>query len=126
MIRMIDLVTREVPCDQCTVCCQSWDLVRLDPNLGDDVMSYDVEMHWPTGRFMLKHRENGDCWYLDPNVGCMIHHRRPAKCRTMDCRNVLKVPKKKLLKLLSKAKIEALTKAAEALEARDVNKPRRG
>jgi hypothetical protein len=34
---------------------------------------------------MLKHKDNGDCFYLDKN-GCTIHDRAPSVCRQFDCR----------------------------------------
>jgi hypothetical protein len=37
---------------------------------------------------MIAHRPNGDCVYLDPNVGCTIHAIKPTMCREMDCRTV--------------------------------------
>ena len=84
----------EVPCDGCTLCCQK-DAVRLLPQ--DDLGLYMKENHplFP-GQYMLAHKENGDCLYLDREKGCTIHPFRPTLCRDMDCRNIYKslTPKK--------------------------------
>jgi len=37
---------------------------------------------------ILKHKENGECFYLGKD-GCTIHHWKPQKCREMDCRALL-------------------------------------
>lgn len=38
--------------------------------------------------WMLKHKPNGDCVYLDEN-GCSIHDHAPWVCRMFDCRRWL-------------------------------------
>jgi len=69
------------------------ELILLHPEDGDDPSAFDtVEMTMPnlaTGRIekrhTLKHKPNGDCVYLGES-GCTIYDRRPAICRSFDCR----------------------------------------
>lgn len=81
---------KKVPCNGCTVCCQK-DLIFLRPQLGDDPNKYDCE--FVAGRYLLKHKKNGDCIYLDRNKGCTIHGRAPFVCRNLDCRYIFDLPK---------------------------------
>jgi len=83
----------DVPCDGCTLCCQNSDLIIITDH--DDITSYDVQFA-PGRGFALKHTANGDCVYLDRELGCTIHDRRPMRCREMDCRNLAKIPKRTL------------------------------
>lgn len=77
------IIAGNVPCAGCTRCCQG-DAVRLLPH--EDISNYFTEMHpYVPGAYMLAHKANGDCWYLDEK-GCSIHSRRPQQCREMDCR----------------------------------------
>ena len=77
--------TAHIPCNGRTTCCYR-DAVRLLP--GDDESSYKTEPHpYSPGMRMLAHQKNGMCYYASNN-GCTIHHRRPAQCREMDCRNI--------------------------------------
>jgi Fe-S-cluster containining protein len=75
-----------VPCNGCVACCKSQRII-LDPT--EDRQAYVVE---PTRKgndgpteFMLAHKPNGDCWYLE-GEGCSIHDRAPKACREFDCR----------------------------------------
>jgi hypothetical protein len=65
-------------------------LVFLNPELGDDVASYDAQptINPVTGArgLALKHKPGGGCIYLAEGVGCTIHGRAPALCRQFDCR----------------------------------------
>lgn len=72
-----------VPCGTCNLCCRGEVLV-LHPECGDRISDYQA-MRW-NGRWILQHKENGDCIYLDREKGCTIHNRRPAICREFDCR----------------------------------------
>ena len=86
----------DVPCNGCTLCCHG-DAVRLLPG---DGLDYQVEPnpHFP-GQFMLAHKPNGDCIYLEA-AGCSIHARRPKMCREMDCRLVAQVyTKRRIMKV---------------------------
>lgn len=73
----------EVQCAGCTRCCHG-DAIRLLPN--DDTDSYLTEPHpYFADEFMLAHKKNGDCIYLE-KYGCSIHSHKPQQCREMDCR----------------------------------------
>ena len=84
----------DVPCNGCTLCCQS-DMVRLLP--GDDPALYKTEPQpFAPGQLMLAHkRHNGDCVYLDREKGCTIHSWAPQQCKRMDCRNIARAFTKK-------------------------------
>ena len=74
-----------VPCEGCVLCCRG-DAIRLLPE--DDISQYEIVPHVHyLDEWMLDHKKNGDCIYLDEN-GCSIHPRRPLMCREMDCRNL--------------------------------------
>jgi len=76
---------RLLNCGSCVVCCQK-DLIYLHPECGDNPNNYLTDFH--DGRFTLKHKDNGDCIYLDK--GCTIHGSQPTICKEMDCRKVYK------------------------------------
>lgn len=77
----------DVPCNGCTRCCHG-DAVRLLPT--EDLTQYETEPHpFFKGDYMLAHKQNGDCVYLESS-GCSIHDRRPQMCRDMDCRGIAK------------------------------------
>jgi len=79
----------ELLCNGCVVCCQK-DAVIIHPEKGDDIKDYRVEFF--RGRFMLAHKKNGDCIYLDRLEGCTIYDRRPYVCGNLDCRVWLTLP----------------------------------
>jgi Fe-S-cluster containining protein len=90
-------------CNGCTACCRGFQVIMLHPNEGDVPENYDpikLQQHptlngapWPDGllpdewkeKLILKHKENGDCIYLEEN-GCTIYDKRPVICRSFDCR----------------------------------------
>ena len=73
-----------VPCNGCTKCCQKFDMIRLLP--GDDPTHYQIVPHkLLPGDWMLDHKPNGDCIYLDEH-GCTIQETKPIMCKEMDCR----------------------------------------
>jgi Fe-S-cluster containining protein len=78
-----------VPCNGCTECCRSKQLLLLHPEQGDDVESYQFQMFTDptTGNsvFALARDEQGACVYLGAS-GCTIYERRPLLCRSFDCR----------------------------------------
>jgi len=75
----------DVPCNGCTYCCHG-DAVRILPT--EDLTQYQVERHpYFSGCYMIAHKPNGDCIYLEAN-GCTIHDRKPQQCREMDCRRI--------------------------------------
>ena len=71
--------TKEVPCGNCTICCQKAHIV-LHPEQGDDPTQYEI-----TKDFVLLNKPDGSCIYLGKN-GCTIYNRRPFLCRFYDCR----------------------------------------
>jgi hypothetical protein len=79
----------EVPCNGCTECCRSSQLLLLHPDQGDDVESYRFQILTDrasgTQRFALATDDKGTCVYLGPS-GCTIYDRRPLLCRSFDCR----------------------------------------
>ena len=81
---------RAVPCDGCTACCEG-DMILMHPECGDDHRRYKCEQ-LPDGSWMLRHKKNGDCIYLERGKGCTIWHRRPVVCRELDCRLFLTLP----------------------------------
>ena len=80
-----------VPCNGCTVCCRSRDLIVIHPEDGDVLADYDTQpiAHPFTGEpaHALKHKPNGHCIYLT-DAGCSIHERAPAVCRGFDWRTL--------------------------------------
>lgn len=79
----------EVPCNGCTECCRSRQLLPLHPEQGDDVQSYRFQILKDRMSakpvFVLAADENGRCVYLG-DAGCTIYERRPFLCRSFDCR----------------------------------------
>ena len=72
-------------------CCRN-DTISLHPERGDDPALYQtVRITNPlTGKpgWMLAHKPNGDCVYLDVVDGagrCGVYDHRPAICRAFDC-----------------------------------------
>lgn len=80
------LDTTVVPRNGCVRCCQG-EAVEVNRKFGDQVSSYHVERH--EGTWILAHKPNGDCVYLGPQ-GCTIWRRRPAVCRSFDCRTFVR------------------------------------
>ena len=78
----------EVACNGCTACCRN-NLIALLPDDGDDVESYVREpMRASNGIIVGYHipqKPDGSCHYLRAGA-CSIYARRPAVCRTFDCR----------------------------------------
>jgi len=58
--------------------------------MGDDITQYQKKF-WD-GKYILEHKNNGDCIYLDRQKGCTIYDRRPYICVKLDCRVWLIVP----------------------------------
>ena len=114
------IIPQIVPCGKCTACCQG-DLIFLHPEMGDDISQYKTMFF--RGRFVLQHKPNKDCFYLDRQKGCTIHERRPAICQELDCRIFLKMPKSRVENLLSKGFItKKIIKAARILNKKERNK----
>jgi hypothetical protein len=112
-------MARSVPCDGCVACCEKFDLIVLDPSRGDRTFEYEVE--WQAGLgFVLRHKANGDCWYLDRETGCTIHDRRPARCREFDCRTLIRnLSKRQLADAVDREKLNpAVVERGRELMAR--------
>lgn len=77
----------KVPCSGCYACCQG-EAVFIHPECGDDANNYLTEEY--QGRRILAHKPNGDCIYLDRDVGCTIYDTRPTICGELDCRKLYK------------------------------------
>lgn len=107
--------TRIVPCGRCTECCQA-DATFIHPECGDNADEYEVAPY--QGRWILAHKINGDCFYLDRKRGCTIWERRPVVCRELDCRNLLR-GSPELQRLVGKRTI----RAAQRLERRHPSSP---
>ncbi len=99
---MQDLIHQIIPCDRCTFCCQG-DAIYLHPEWGGNSSDFDTVEY--RGRVILKHKENGDCIYLDRNIGCTIWGKHPKICQGLDCRNWSSVPKKQRPELIEKGLI---------------------
>jgi Fe-S-cluster containining protein len=76
-------------CNGCQACCKR-ERIILRPD--EDPSSYIVvpNRHGIEGEsnWMLAHKPNGDCIYLDDH-GCSIHDRAPWACQQFDCRQWL-------------------------------------
>jgi len=99
-------IERNVPCNGCVACCQN-DMMYLHPEDGDDPAIYEGNTRECNGRTALKHKENGDCIYLDRDSGCTIHDKRPAVCRSMDCRIFAGLPKHEQNQLVLHGRVHA-------------------
>lgn len=104
----------EVPCDGCVTCCQM-DQVFIHPELGDRAAEYETEEY--AGRRILAHKPNGDCVYLG-DAGCIIHERRPAICRELDCAIWLKMDQVRVKTMLAMGLLrpEIITAALERIK----------
>lgn len=83
-------VTREVPCGTCSLCCRG-EAIILHPEDGDDHRTFLTKKIWHPLQnkevYALQRKSDGDaCIYLGAMGGCTIHERRPAICRSFDCR----------------------------------------
>jgi Fe-S-cluster containining protein len=108
-----EVKTANVPCNGCTACCQG-DLIILKPHLGD--VAQDYTTYFDGQNFILEHKKNRDCIYLDRSKGCTIYDRRPVVCRGLDCRFILKLDKKTLADYVQKGMLtKRLVKAAKKL-----------
>jgi Fe-S-cluster containining protein len=99
----------------------------LDPKK-DDARKYEIEI---VHRFAhpvaaLKHKPNGECWYLDPGKGCTIWPRRPALCREFDCRVFLGLDVAPLIDkgILTREIVQAAYDLADRMQAPGKQRPR--
>jgi Fe-S-cluster containining protein len=91
---MVQLDQNAIPCDGCTHCCES-DQVVLRPEAGDDLSQYDFEFIdsalYP-GQLtpvLKSDPKTGYCIYLRAG-GCSIHAKRPSVCRRFHCARTAK------------------------------------
>ena len=86
----VDIIRRtppaSVPCNGCFLCCQTESKVVVLPE--EDASQYEVNYEGSVP--FLKKQANGDCYYLDREVGCTIQDRKPRMCKVYDCAGVLK------------------------------------
>jgi len=77
---------RSVPCNGCTACCRD-QLVVLVEEDGDPAQYRTVPLEGAGDESLrqLETKPDGACIYLGEQ-GCEIYDRRPAMCRTFDCR----------------------------------------
>lgn len=115
-----------LPCNGCTACCQR-DLIFLDQKK-DEFKKYEIEV---TERFahpvaVIKHKPNGDCWYLDRDKGCTIWDGRPSLCREFDCRVFLAMDPSKLIEagVLRQEIVDAAREMAARFKSKEKRKPR--
>lgn len=87
--------TNVVPCGTCTLCCRG-EVIILHPEDGDRAEDFKTQQIWhPLYNkevTALQRKADGDtCIYLaEPVGGCTIWERRPAICRSFDCRKFAK------------------------------------
>jgi hypothetical protein len=75
-----------IPCGQCTKCCEN-SLVDVTYEVKAGI-PYRTQRHNAVpDQIILRRRANGHCVYLNKN-GCSIEHsKKPAICRSFDCRD---------------------------------------
>jgi uncharacterized protein len=80
----------DVPCNGCTACCRSGEMVILQSECGDVVSRYQTQVmyHGAIPIVVLKRKSDGSCVYLGEN-GCTIHDWAPAQCKAFDCRELV-------------------------------------
>lgn len=107
---------REVPCAGCIACCRGGELIVLHPEDGDDRRRYLTRRarNPLTGQMVdvLRQTAAGDCVYLGES-GCKIYDRRPAICRSFDCRRMLDM----LASALGPAQLVQAVARSELLQA---------
>lgn len=83
----------KIECGPCQACCRHRQQVIVKSEWCDDVSAFDTVER--DGNRVLRHKDNGDCVYLDRRKGCTIHCRQPNVCKYFDCRFavVCNVPK---------------------------------
>lgn len=74
-----------VPCGDCVSCCTHVKIDLYPPH--DDPALFETHTD-ANGRVTLAQQDDGSCWYLR-DTKCTIYDRRPATCRSFDCRALL-------------------------------------
>jgi Fe-S-cluster containining protein len=79
----------DVPCDGCTACCTSGQLIPVEPDDADALAHLPADALEPMpgqpGLRVLRHDAEGRCSQLT-DAGCSVYAHRPRACRTYDCR----------------------------------------
>ena len=80
----------DVPCGECTACCQASQFVHITPDEADTLAHIPAELVFPApmmpaGHVLMGYDEHGRCPMLT-DEGCSIYEHRPRTCRTYDCR----------------------------------------
>jgi Fe-S-cluster containining protein len=86
--------TTVVPCGTCRMCCYD-EVVFLHPEHGDTMEGLTVVRGFNpatgTPGWRLVHKPDGSCIHLG-EAGCEVYDRRPAVCRSFDCRRMAQWP----------------------------------
>jgi uncharacterized protein len=115
----------KVPCNGCTACCKGQRIILTEADKGQKYRitptrkGNDGKTQW-----MLQHKPNGDCVYLD-DYGCTIHDRAPQACRDFDCRKwfaAFSLPER-ILVATEPLDAECAKAAAERIDARTWPEP---
>lgn len=79
-----------VPCNGCTACCRDQIVVLIEDD-GDPAQWRTVPLEGAKDESVrqLEMKPDGACTYLGEH-GCTIYDRRPAMCRTFDCRLLIR------------------------------------
>ncbi len=80
----------EVPCGDCTACCEASQFIHLTPDDTDALAHIPAEVRFPAaglppGHQLMGYDEHGRCPMLVDGA-CSIYEHRPRTCRTYDCR----------------------------------------
>ena len=80
----------DVPCGECTACCESGQFVHIAPDEDAALARIPAALlvpapGLPPGHVVLGYDERGRCPMLGER-GCTIYEDRPRTCRTYDCR----------------------------------------
>jgi Fe-S-cluster containining protein len=73
-----------VPCGPCSACCHYAGIV-VDEKRDFARLPHLLTERAPDGELVLQRRADGACAHLGDN-GCTVYSRRPAVCRSFDCR----------------------------------------
>ena len=100
----------EPACNGCRACC----IDDLQAILPGEVGRYHTELF--QGIPVLKHKPNGECFYLGPN-GCTIHEWKPTKCKELTCWELLAQIGEKQMERFAGAAVTAAAKARTKVKA---------
>ena len=73
-----------VPCGTCSACCHYAGIV-VDEKRDAARLPHLLTERAADGALVLQQRPDGACAHLGAN-GCTVYNRRPAVCRSFDCR----------------------------------------